>query len=78
MDNFSWGTNETILGNIYQIKKGMIIHYDYNYLIVHSQTKDSVYVRNLLNMTKTIVKQFKKLSQNAKIVFSFIAVGKNH
>ena len=78
MDNFSWGTNETILGNIYQIKKGMIIHYDYNYLIVHSQTKDSVYVRNLLNMTKTIVKQFKKLSQNAKIVFSFIAVAKNH
>ena len=78
MDNFSWGTNETILGNIHQIKKGMIIHYDYNYLIVHSQTKDSVYVRNLLNMTKTIVKQFKKLSQNAKIVFSSIAVGKNH
>ena len=78
MDNFSWGTNETILGNIHQIKKGMIIHYDYNYLIVHSQTKDSVYVRNLLNMTKTIVKQFEKLSQNAKIVFSFIAVGKNH
>ena len=78
MDNFSWGTNETILGNIHQIKKGMIIHYDYDYLIVHSQTKDSVYVRNLLNMTKTIVKQFKKLSQNAKIVFSFIAVGKNH
>ena len=78
MDNFSWGTNETIPGNIHQIKKGMIIHYDYNYLIVHSQTKDSVYVRNLLNMTKTIVKQFEKLSQNAKIVFSFIAVGKNH
>ena len=78
MDNFSWGTNETILGNIHQIKKGMIIHYDYDYLIVNTQTKDSVYVRNLLNMTKTIVKQFKKLSQNAKIVFSSIAVGKNH
>ena len=78
MDNFSWGTNETILGNIHQIKKGMIIHYDYDYLIVNTQTKDSVYVRNLLNITKTIVKQFKKLSQNAKIVFSFIAVGKNH
>ena len=46
-------------------------------LIVHAEANHLANKKNLLNQARKIVKQVKKVSQNAKLVFSSIIIPKN-
>ena len=70
--NFPGGTSATILENINQLVKSKP-----DRLIVHAGANDLVKRTNLLNQAKKLVKQVKKVSQYAKIVFSRIITRKD-
>ena len=72
VNNFPRGTSGTILENIDQLVKSKP-----DCQIVHAGTSDLANETNLLNQTKTIVKQVKKVFQNTKVVFSSIIIRKD-
>ena len=70
--NFPGGTSETVLENIDEIMKCKP-----DCIVIHAGTNDLINGINLLNQTKKIVKQVKKLSEKTKIAFSGIVIRKD-